>query len=156
MLRTLAVLVAAAAVLASLGCAQRQAVSPTPPAGVAPAHPAVAPAAETALAVKPIGSADFDAEVLKSDIPVLVDFFATWCGPCKRLSPIIDQIATERAGKVKFVRVDVDESKDTATQYKIDAMPTLVVFDKGAEKVRWVGAMEKPELDAKLDEALKP
>ena len=87
---------------------------------------------------------------------VLVDFFATWCGPCKRLAPIIDQIAAERAGKVKFVRVDVDESKDLAHKYNIDAMPTLVLFDKGAEKTRWVGYMSKADLDAKLDGALNP
>ena len=156
MRKVLLMAVVTVAVLASLGCAQRQAASPTPPAAVASTRPAVAPTAETASAVKPIGSADFDAEVLKSDKPVLVDFFATWCGPCKRLSPILDQIATERAGKLKFVRVDVDESKDTAGKYKVDAMPTLVLFDKGAERTRWVGYMGKPELDGKLDGALKP
>ena len=156
MRKTLVVAVVATVVLASLGCAQRQVVSPTPPAAVAPTRPATAPATETASAVKPIGSADLDAEVLQSDKPVLVDFFATWCGPCKRLSPILDQIATERAGKLKLVRVDVDESNDIASKYKIDAMPTLVLFDKGAEKTRWVCYMDKPELDGKLDGALKP
>ena len=141
--KTLLTVVIAAIVLVSLACVQRQ-VTATPGA------------LDASAAVKIIGSADFDSEVLNSDIPVLVDFFATWCGPCKRLAPIIDQIAAERAGKVKFVRVDVDESKDLAHKYNIDAMPTLVLFDKGAEKTRWVGYMSKADLDAKLDGALNP
>ena len=152
----LLLVVVAVIVVAGLACAQRQVAAVAPPATPGSAHSSVTPAAETPSAVTSVGSADFDAVVLNAGGPVVVDFFATWCGPCKRLSPIIDQIASERAGKVKFVRLDVDESKDVASKYKVDAMPTLVLFDKGAEKTRWVGYMDKSELDSKLDGALKP
>ena len=106
-------------------------------------------------ALKDIGSGDFDAEVLQATGPVIVDFFATWCEPCKRLTPILDEIAAERSDKLKVVRVDVDKSGDLAHKYNIEAMPTLVLFYSGQEVKRWVGLMDKGELAAEIDATLK-
>ena len=83
----------------------------------------------------------FEAEVLKSKEPVLVDFFAEWCGPCKAMAPALDQIAGEMAGKLKVVKVDVDQSGATAQKYHIQAMPTLIMFKDGKEVDRHVGAL---------------
>lgn len=94
---------------------------------------------------------DFDAEVLKSDIPVMIDFFAEWCGPCKMLLPIVEELAGEYDGKVKIVKVNVDDSPETAQKYGVMSIPTLV-FVKGGEEVdRAQGALPKDALKAKLD-----
>ena len=100
----------------------------------------------------------FDAEVLKSAEPVLVDFFAEWCGPCKAMAPALDQISSEMAGKVKVVKVDVDASGEIAQKYKIQAMPTLIMFKNGKEVDRHVGALvQKIKLEdwAKKASAIK-
>ncbi len=88
----------------------------------------------------------FDAEVLKSDKPVLVDFTASWCGPCKVLSPILDKIADESQGKFKVVKVDIDEAPTTAARYGIRGVPTVVAFEKGAIKGQHVGVTTKETL----------
>jgi thioredoxin 1 len=88
-----------------------------------------------------VTDATFSAEVLKSEEPVLVDFFAEWCGPCKAMAPALDAVAGEMAGKVKVVKVDVDASSAIAQQYKIQAMPTLIMFKGGKEVDRHVGAL---------------
>ena len=79
---------------------------------------------------KPIATTDdtFDAEVLQSDIPVVVDFWATWCGPCKMIAPILDEVAAEMDGKVKVVKVDVDQNNQTAGKYNIMSVPSLLFF----------------------------
>ncbi|RMF85687.1 MAG: thioredoxin [Planctomycetota bacterium] len=86
---------------------------------------------------------NFESEVLKSDVPVLVDFWAEWCGPCQMLAPTIDELATEYAGKIKVGKVDVDAAQQTAMKYGIQNIPTVVLFDKGEPVERIVGARQK-------------
>lgn len=94
---------------------------------------------------------NFDAEVLQSDIPVLVDFFAPWCGPCKMMGPVIEKLAGEYSGKVKIGKLDVDENPEVAGQHGIQSIPTLIIF-KGGEMVdKLVGFQSEEQLKAKLD-----
>lgn len=83
----------------------------------------------------------FDAEVLKSSEPVVVDFFAEWCGPCKAMAPALDQIAAEMRGKVKVVKLDVDQNPEVTQKYQISAMPTLMIFKDGKMHTRHIGAL---------------
>ncbi len=94
---------------------------------------------------------NFDSEVLNSELPVLVDFFAQWCGPCKMLAPIIDELASEWEGKVKIFKLDVDKSPETAQKYGVMSIPTLIFFKKGEEVERITGALPKDSLEAKLN-----
>ena len=96
----------------------------------------------SALAVTP---ETFEAEVLKADVPVLVDFWATWCGPCKMLSPIVAEIAAE-AKDFKVVSIDVDEAQELAMKYSVSAIPTLLVFKNGEVANRSVGFVQKPQI----------
>jgi thioredoxin 1 len=96
--------------------------------------------------VPAVTDATFDAEVLKSGVPVMVDFFATWCGPCRRLAPVVDELAREYAGKLKVVKLDVDTSADVAGQYGITGVPTLLFFKAGAEAGRLMGLQPKPRI----------
>ncbi len=84
--------------------------------------------------------ADFDEKVLKSEKPVLVDFFADWCGPCKMIAPFLEELADEFAGKVKIAKLNVDQNVAVATKYGIRAMPTLILFENGEQKELLVGA----------------
>lgn len=98
--------------------------------------------------------ANFDQEVLQSDIPVLVDFWATWCAPCKAIAPLVDTVADEYAGKVKVGKVNVDESQATPGKFGVRGIPTLILFKNGVVVDQIVGAVPKSQLDALLAKAL--
>lgn len=93
-----------------------------------------------------INSENFEQEVLNSEKPVLVDFFADWCGPCKMMAPIVEELATELDGKVKVGKINVDENSDIAVEYNVMSIPTLIVFKNGKEEKRLVGVRDKEEL----------
>ncbi len=98
---------------------------------------------------------DFDQEVLQSDLPVLVDFYADWCGPCKMMSPIIENLAVEYAGKVKIGKLNVDTSPSTAARYKVMSIPTMILFVGGNIKETIVGAVHEKDLVQKIEEGIK-
>lgn len=93
----------------------------------------------------------FEAEVLTTDTPVLVDFWAEWCGPCKQIAPTLDKLATEYAGKVKFVKVNVDQASGIAAQHGIRSIPTLKLFKGGEDIDTKVGALSEPQLKEFID-----
>lgn len=95
--------------------------------------------------IKHISQNEFKDEVLESKVPVMVDFFATWCGPCKMLSPILEQVSDE-TDKVKIVKVDIDENMDLAQQFGLMSVPTLLVFKDGEEVAREIGFKPKVEI----------
>jgi thioredoxin 1 len=96
----------------------------------------------------------FSSEVLNSDVPVLVDFWATWCGPCRSISPIVEELAKEFSGRVKVTKLNVDESPATPTQYGVRGIPTLILFKGGKIFDQIVGAVPKARLKALIEKAL--
>nr|MBO4518164.1 thioredoxin [Clostridia bacterium] len=93
---------------------------------------------------------NFENEVLKAETPVLVDFWATWCGPCRMLAPTVSAIAEKYAGKVKVCKVDIDENVPLAEKYGIEVIPTLILFKNGEEKARKIGLMTANEIESML------
>ena len=102
------------------------------------------------MALENVSSSQF-ASLSSSATPVVVDFWATWCAPCKALNPVLEQLATEYAGKVKFVKVDVEAEPDLANKYQVRAVPTLLVMQGGVVKKQLVGGQSKEKLKAALE-----
>ena len=94
---------------------------------------------------------NFEAEVLKSDIPVLVDIWAPWCGPCRIVGPIIEELAGEYAGKMKVGKLNVDDNSETAMKYQVQSIPTILIFKDGQEIQRIIGARPKPAFKKEID-----
>jgi len=101
-------------------------------------------------AARSVTDASFDTEVLKSSKPVLVDFWAEWCGPCRAVGPVLDQILAENGGKLDIVKLNVDENPQTAMAYKITSIPAMIVFQNGEAVKTIVGAKPKPALEHDL------
>lgn len=106
--------------------------------------------------MKPVEITDdnFESEVLKSDRPVLIDFWAVWCGPCKMIAPIVEELASEYNGKVKIGKLDVDSNQQTSIKYGVRSIPTLLVFKDGKLKDTIIGAVPKKHIVEKLNSAL--
>ena len=96
----------------------------------------------------------FDDVVHNSDVPVLVDFWAPWCGPCKMMAPILNEIADEYAGRAKICKLNTDEARDSAIEFGINAIPTAILFKDGQVQNKWVGLTSKKDLTAAIDELL--
>ena len=106
------------------------------------------------MSITHTSDASFEADVLKSDTPVLVDYWAEWCGPCKMIAPLLDEVAKDYDGKLRVVKVNVDENQAIASKYGIRGIPTLKLFKNGAEVATKVGALSKSQLTAFLDNSL--
>ncbi len=101
-----------------------------------------------------VTDAEFEQEVLKADLPVVVDFWAEWCGPCHQIAPILEKLAEEYDGKIKFVKLDTEENFETSESYGVLSLPTLLVFKEGQQIERITGARPRGDLKRSLDKAL--
>src|SRR5262245_31162944 len=106
------------------------------------------------MMTKQIEDTTFDAEVLQAKEPVLVDFYGTWCPPCRELSPRIDELSSEFSGRAKVVKVNVDDADQSAARYGVSAVPTLILFENGEPVRRWVGLQSKKALGSALEQRL--
>lgn len=104
--------------------------------------------------VMQVSDSSFDQEVLQSDTPVLVDYWAPWCGPCKAVSPLVEEAAEKRTGQLKVAQINVDDNQQSAQRYGIRGIPTLILFKGGEAVATQVGALSKSQLDQFLDENL--
>lgn len=101
-----------------------------------------------------VTDSSFEADVLNSDVPVLVDFWAAWCGPCKMIAPVLEELANDYAGKIKIAKLNIDDNPATAPKYGIRSIPTLILFRNGQPEATKIGASGKSELAAFIDQAL--
>ena len=104
--------------------------------------------------VAQVSDASFEGDILKSDVPVLVDFWAPWCGPCRSVAPIVDDLANQYAGKLKVAKINVDESTEVAMRYQITSIPTFIVFKNGEVADRALGALPRSEFVKLIDRNL--
>lgn len=104
--------------------------------------------------VTEVNDNNFQAQVLESEVPVLVDFWAPWCGPCRMVAPVVEEIAKERADALKVVKLNIDENQETAIAYDVMSIPTLIVFNRGQVAKKVIGAYPKRKLEAELEPAL--
>jgi thioredoxin 1 len=104
--------------------------------------------------VKEVSDASFDQEVLHSDLPVLIDFWAPWCGPCKQIAPVVEQLAGEYDGRLKVFKMNVDDNQQTPSRYGVRGIPNLILFKNGTVADQIVGAVPKPQLVKAIDRAL--
>ena len=104
--------------------------------------------------VSEVTDSNFQAEVIESDVPVLVDFWAPWCGPCRMVAPVVEEIAKERGEALKVVKLNIDENQNTAMQFNVMSIPTLMVFRNGEVAKTVIGAYPKRKLEAELEPAL--
>jgi thioredoxin 1 len=104
--------------------------------------------------VSEVTDTNFQAEVLESEVPVLVDFWAPWCGPCRMVAPVVEEIAKERGEALKVVKMNIDENNETAIAYNVMSIPTLMVFNHGELAKTVIGAYPKKRLEAELEPAL--
>ena len=101
-----------------------------------------------------ISDADFEKQVIQSDVPVLLDFTAVWCGPCKAIAPLLDQVAAEKQGQLKVLKIDIDQNTDTPNKFGVQSIPTLIFFKGGKVFERKVGSMSKSALDSLVAKVL--
>ena len=104
---------------------------------------------------KPVNSKDWEKEVLNSQIPVFVDFWAEWCGPCSLVGPVVEELASENAGKINFVNLNVDENNELASKYNVFSIPTLAIFNKGQIVTQQEGAASKSSYKNMIDKTLE-
>ena len=106
------------------------------------------------MAVLKITTENFEQEVLQCEKPVLVDFYADWCGPCKMMAPVLDELSTEKSGQLTIYKINVDENPDIAREYRVMSIPTMILFKGGQAVTTVMGAMPKNDLWKKLESAL--
>jgi thioredoxin 1 len=104
--------------------------------------------------VSEVTDTNFQAEVIESEVPVLVDFWAPWCGPCRMVAPVVEEIAQEKGDALKVVKLNIDENQDTAVQFNVLSIPTLILFRDGQVAKTVIGAYPKRKLEAELEPAL--
>ena len=105
-------------------------------------------------AIQQVSDSSFDGDVLKADVPVLIDFWAPWCGPCRAIAPIVEELASEYDGKLKIVKMNVDDNPQTPAQYGVRGIPNLILFKAGEVKQQIVGAVPKAHLVKAIDDVV--
>ena len=105
-------------------------------------------------AIQHVTDSSFEQDVLTGDVPVLVDFWAAWCGPCKMIAPVLEELSTEYAGKIKVCKMDVDANKETPAKYGIRGIPTLIIYKGGSVEGTKVGALSKAQLKEFIDSSI--